>query len=133
MNWWYAMPLDIVSILWLGWSLAKLLEAISVQVDRRRVRFAFGGWSAGGLGTLYNFHFVLDDMQWPNMAGFVGADLALEDGDPGTGLAALGGLLESSWATASTFPPYCFVGDCAVGPILYQASAPPMQKVLGRD
>jgi hypothetical protein len=27
MTWWYAMPLDVISMLWLGWSLALLLAA----------------------------------------------------------------------------------------------------------
>ncbi|MEM9728386.1 MAG: hypothetical protein AAF997_07360 [Myxococcota bacterium] len=27
MNWWYAMPLDVISILWLSWSLTMLLES----------------------------------------------------------------------------------------------------------
>jgi len=42
MSWWYAMPLDIVSILWLGWSLAKLLEASSGQMHPRRLRLLGG-------------------------------------------------------------------------------------------
>ena len=32
LSWWYAMPLDIISILWLGWSLAKLVEAKSGEI-----------------------------------------------------------------------------------------------------
>jgi len=42
MSKWYAMPLDVVSILWLGWSLAKLLEASSGQMEPRRLRWVGG-------------------------------------------------------------------------------------------
>jgi hypothetical protein len=42
MTWWYAMPLDIISILWLAWSLAKLLEANSGQMESRRLRVLGG-------------------------------------------------------------------------------------------
>ncbi len=48
MTWWYAMPLDVVSILWLGWSLAKLLEATSGQMEPRRLRL-LGGVALGVL------------------------------------------------------------------------------------
>ena len=28
----------------------------------------FGGWSAGGYGTLYNYHFMIDELLWPRTA-----------------------------------------------------------------
>lgn len=90
---------------------------------------AFGGWSAGGFGTLYNYHWVLDDLQWPRTTGFPDAALALDNGDPGFGLVALGGLLKLVWNASSVFPTYCFSGDCAVGPILYEATAPRLKAV----
>ena len=33
-----------------------------------RIRVLFGGFSAGGFGTLYNYHYVLDDLQWAHTA-----------------------------------------------------------------
>ena len=33
-----------------------------------RMRVLFGGYSAGGFGTLYNYHYVLDDLQWAHTA-----------------------------------------------------------------
>jgi hypothetical protein len=90
---------------------------------------AFGGWSAGGFGTLFNYHFVLDDVQWPQTTAFPDAGLALDSGDPGSGLGALGGLLKIVWGAASTLPPYCFADNCAVGPVLYEATAPRLKAV----
>ena len=89
---------------------------------------AFGGWSAGGFGTLYNYHWVLDDLQWPNTAGFPDASLGLDSGGfPSVG--ALGAILVTQWAARSNFPPYCFAGNCAVGPTLYAATAPRLKGV----
>ncbi len=90
---------------------------------------AFGGWSAGGFGALYNYHWVLDDLQWPQTTAFADASLALDNGDPGFGLRTLGGLLSLIWNATSVFPPYCFAGDCALGPELYAASAPRLKAV----
>ena len=36
----------------------------------------FGGWSAGAYGTLYNYHWFLDDLQWPRTMAFPDAGLA---------------------------------------------------------
>jgi len=40
----------------------------------------FGGWSAGGYGTLYNYHWFLDDLQWPQTTAFPDASGALDNG-----------------------------------------------------
>ncbi|MGB8332827.1 MAG: hypothetical protein WCE62_22065, partial [Polyangiales bacterium] len=94
-----------------------------------RVIAAFGGWSAGGFGTLYNYHWMLDDLQWPNTAAFPDAALALDSGGDLLSVRTLGGLLRSAWAALPMFPPYCFAGDCAVGPDLYAATAPRLKAV----
>lgn len=41
----------------------------------------FGGTSAGGFGTLYNYHYVLDDLQWAHTAAWPDASLALDNGE----------------------------------------------------
>ncbi len=85
---------------------------------------AFGGWSAGGFGALYNYHWMLDDLQWPNTTAFADSSLGLDSGDPLFSVRVLGGLLQVLWDALPVFPPYCFAGDCAVGPDLYAATAP---------
>lgn len=88
----------------------------------------FGGWSAGGYGTLYNYHWLLDDLQWPRTIAFPDAGMALDNGTP-LGVAGLGLVKIPGWGTLENLPPYCFVGDCAVGPILYEAISPRLKQV----
>ncbi|MEN0065324.1 MAG: pectin acetylesterase-family hydrolase [Myxococcota bacterium] len=88
----------------------------------------FGGWSAGGIGTLYNYHWMLDDLQWPRTAAFPDAGLALDNGSV-LGVAGIGLLKIPAWGTIPYLPPYCFDGDCAVGPVLYEATAPRLRAV----
>ena len=76
----------------------------------------FGGWSAGGYGTLYNYHWLLDDLQWPRTAAFPDAGMALDNGEL-FGVAALGQVKIPAWGTQPLLPPYCFDGGCAVGPV----------------
>ena len=49
----------------------------------------FGGWSAGGYGALYNYHWFLDDLLWPRTAAFPDAGGALDNGEL-IGVAGLG-------------------------------------------
>lgn len=93
-----------------------------------QITAAFGGWSAGGFGTLYNYHWMLDDLQWPHTTAFPDAALALDSGGFPS-ISALGVLLVAQWAALPNFPPYCFAGDCAVGPTLYAATTPRLKAV----
>jgi hypothetical protein len=91
----------------------------------------FGGWSAGGYGALYNYHWFLDDLLWPRTAAFPDAGGALDNEQP-FGVALLGTVkipVENGWAMLPNLPPYCFEGDCAVGPVLYNAIAPRLKQV----
>jgi len=94
-----------------------------------RVVAAFGGWSAGGFGTLYNYHWMLDDLQWPATVAFPDSALALDNGSAYYSVRMLGVLLVESWNAMPYLPPYCFRGECAVGPILYDATAPRLKAV----
>ena len=99
-----------------------------------RLLAAVGGWSAGSYGTLYNYHWVLDDLQWPRTLAFPDAGLALDNGEV-LGVAGLGAVKIPAWGTIPYLPPYCFEGDCAVGPFLLEALSPrllqtPEQQVL---
>ncbi|MFT4613334.1 MAG: hypothetical protein ACI9NT_000472 [Bacteroidia bacterium] len=87
----------------------------------------FGGFSAGGYGTLYNYHWVLDDLQWPRTAAFPDAGGALDNG--GVGVRTLGFVKIPEWGAKPFLPPYCFGGDCAVGPDNYRAISPRLKQV----
>lgn len=88
----------------------------------------FGGWSAGGYGTLYNYHFMLDDLLWPRTVAFPDAGMALDNGEL-VGVSGLGDVKIPAWGTLPNLPPYCFAGRCAVGPVLYEALSPRLLQV----
>jgi len=88
----------------------------------------FGGFSAGGYGALYNYHWVLDDLQWPRTAAFPDAGGALDNGSV-AGIRSLGPLKIPAWGTRNYLPPYCFAGDCAIGPVNYAALSPRLKQV----
>ena len=91
----------------------------------------FGGWSAGGYGALYNYHWFLDDLLWPRTAAFPDAGGALDNEQP-FGVKLLGAVkipVENGWGMLPNLPPYCFEGDCAVGPVLYNAISPRLKQV----
>jgi len=98
-----------------------------------RIRMLFGGTSAGGFGTLYNYHYVLDDLQWAHTSAWPDASLALDNGET-LGIASLGVLLISDaaplgWGSGPYLPPYCFATDCGLGPKIYETSAPRLKAV----
>ena len=90
----------------------------------------FGGWSAGGYGALYNYHWFLDDLQWPRTAAFPDAGGAFDNMET-FGVALLGALKipNTGWGMLPYLPPYCFTGDCAIGPTLYNAISPRLKQV----
>ena len=88
----------------------------------------FGGFSAGAYGTIYNYHWVLDILQWPHTAAFPDAGGALDNGTA-AGVRSLGPIKIPAWGVQSYLPSYCFGGDCAVGPDLYRAMSPRLLQV----
>ena len=88
----------------------------------------FGGWSAGAYGTLYNYHYLLDELQWPKTTAFPDAGLALDNGEL-LSVRGLGDIKIPIWGTKPHLPSYCFRGECAVGPILYNALSPRLKMV----
>ena len=88
----------------------------------------FGGWSAGGYGTIYNYHWMLDDLQWPRTIAFPDAGMALDNGSP-LGVSGLGLVKIPAWGVIENLPPYCSIGACAVGPTLYEAISPRLKQV----
>lgn len=85
-----------------------------------KLQALFGGWSAGGYGTNYNYHWFLDDLQWPRTSAFPDAGLALDNGQP-LGVLGLGLVKIPLWGMKKNLPPYCFAGECALGTVLFEA------------
>jgi hypothetical protein len=112
----------------------RILDAETPEGYRPdRMRVLFGGFSAGGFGTLYNYHYVLDDLQWAHTAAYPDAALALDNGQV-FGLRGLGGIVISEtapigWGALSFLPPYCFSSDCGIGPLILETSAPRLEAV----
>lgn len=97
-----------------------------------RVRMLFGGTSAGGFGALYNYHYVLDDLQWIHSSAWPDSALALNNGEL-IGIGSLGLILlnetpPAAWAARPYMPPYCFALNCAVGPRVYATAAPRLKR-----
>jgi Pectinacetylesterase len=88
----------------------------------------FGGWSAGGYGTLYNYHWLIDDLQWPRTSAFPDAGLGLDNGTA-LGVQGLGLIKVPAWGMRPNLPPYCFSGDCAGGKVLFEALSPRLLQV----
>ncbi len=92
-----------------------------------RIRMLFGGTSAGGFGALYNYHYVLDDLQWVHSTAWADSSLALSNGEL-IGLGSLGLFMFSDntngWRSHSYMPPYCNRINCGIGPVIYATSAP---------
>lgn len=87
----------------------------------------FGGWSAGSYGTLYNYHWILDDLLWQRTTAFPDAGLGLDNGN--IGVRTLGGVLIPVWGALPYLPPYCFTSGCAVGPTNFKAISPRLKRV----
>jgi hypothetical protein len=96
------------------------------QPDDLQVFFA--GESAGGFGVEYNYHWVLDDLGWPQTTAAPDSGLALDNGSA-LGVASLGLVVKGTanplgWNVAPMLPTYCQADDCGVGPVIQSATAP---------
>jgi hypothetical protein len=89
----------------------------------------FGGFSAGGYGALYNYHWMLDDLQWPRTAAYPDAGGALDNGNALLGVRGVGLVKIPAWGAKPYLPPYCFSADCAIGPENYMAISPRLKQV----
>ena len=88
----------------------------------------FGGWSAGAYGSMYNYHYLLDELQWPRTVAFPDAGMGLDNGDI-LGVKGLGGVKIPAWGATPHLPSYCFAGKCAVGTELIKAISPRLKQV----
>jgi len=107
------------------WSMLDAEGGSGYRPDR--ILALFGGFSAGAYGTIYNYHFMLDEILWPRTAAFPDAGGALDNG--GIGVRTLGDIKIPQWQVTEYLPPYCFTGECAVGPELYKAISPRLKQV----
>jgi hypothetical protein len=92
------------------------------------VRALLGGFSAGGYGTLYNYHWMLDDLLWPRTSAFPDGGLAVDNGEL-LGVGSLGEVKIPAWGMRDLLPPYCFEGPCSGGETLLSALSPRLQQV----
>ena len=106
----------------------KLDEAGGAGFRSDEVVALFGGWSAGAYGTLYNYHWLLDELQWPRTAAFPDAGMALDNGSI-LGVRGLGPVKIPAWGALHNLPPYCFAGECSVGEVIFNAIAPRLRQV----
>jgi len=108
------------------------LDTDGVGYRPDRIKMLFGGASAGGFGALYNYHYVLDDLQWVHTSAWPDAALALDNGEllgvGNLGLILLSETPPAAWAARPFLPPYCFAANCTVGSRVYQTSAPRLKR-----
>jgi hypothetical protein len=115
------------------WKELDANDAEGYRPDRMQVYF--GGFSAGAFGTLYNYHYLLDDLQWERTTAFPDAALALDNGAELVGIVGLGNVLitgapeAGGWQARDFLPPYCFTGECAAGPRLLDVTSPRLKEV----
>jgi hypothetical protein len=118
------------------WAATNAGEDGGWQPDRLEVFFA--GESAGAFGVQYNYHWMLDDLGWPQTTAVPDSALALDNGGP-VSVAALGALVSGTanpfgWNVKPMLPAYCQAGNCGVGPVLQTATVPrlsgPFQQFL---
>ncbi len=112
-------------------------EEVDDQIRKKgyrpdELKAIFGGQSAGGYGAMYNYHWMLDDLLWQRTTAFLDASCGL-DNDKIRGVKNLGALMVKNWKIQPNLPPYCFSGDCAVGPNTFAAYAPRLNKDLGQQ
>lgn len=114
------------------WGELQNTSAEGYRPDRPQVLFV--GESAGGFGVMYNYHYLLDDLQWAHTTAVPDSSVAIDNTGGGLSIALLGALLSgdtgsTGWAFKSLQPPYCIAGDCGVGPIIMSATAPRLKAV----
>jgi hypothetical protein len=89
-------------------------DPTSFRPDRLIVLLS--GSSAGGFGAGYNYHFLLDDLQWAHTTSLQDAGLGMDNGGPdGVFALAATALLPMSprWDILPYFAPYCLGATCA--------------------
>jgi len=99
-------------------------DVLSTQMDATdptsfrpdRLTVLLSGSSAGGFGAAYNYHFLLDDLQWAHTTSLQDAGLGMDNGGPdGVFVLAATALLPTSpgWGILPYFAPYCLSATCA--------------------
>ena len=114
------------------WSALQQTTPEGYRPDLPHVLFV--GESAGGFGVMYNYHYLLDDLQWAHTTAVPDSSVALDNTGGGLSIALLGAALSGDtgplgWRLKSILPPYCQAGNCGVGPILMTATSPRLKAV----
>ncbi len=92
-----------------------------------RLRVLFGGTSAGGFGSSFNYHYLLDDLRWTRATAAPGAALGIDNGEI-VGMRGLG-ILFATWGSRPMLPPYCRNKRCSIIPELQALSSPRLEAV----
>jgi hypothetical protein len=94
------------------WAAIDAAEPDGFRPDRLTVLLS--GSSAGGYGTAYNYHWVLDDLRWVHTTAVPDAALGMDNG--AAGVIALGTVallpVTPGWNTLPFVPPYCTTPAC---------------------
>jgi hypothetical protein len=125
---------------WLRDVLWTELDATTAQGFRPdELRVVLSGGSAGGFGTSYNYHYVLDELGWTHTTALSDSALGLHNGEI-VGIGSLFALVGNStpplgWGNVPLLPPYCFAPACAAVPFLHARHAErlgviPEQRIL---
>jgi hypothetical protein len=112
------------------WAAMDATDPEGFRPDRLRV--LLGGSSAGGYGTAYNYHWVLDDLRWSHTTAVPDASLGMDNGS--VGVIALGTVallpVTPGWNTLPFVPPYCATAACTeIFTNLEAATAPRLKGV----
>jgi len=94
------------------WAATDATDPAGFRPDHLKVLLS--GSSAGGYGTAYNYHWVLDDLRWLHTTAAPDAALAMDNG--AVGVIALGALslnpVSPGWNILPLLPPYCTTAEC---------------------
>ena len=114
------------------WSALQQTTPDGYRPDLPHVLFV--GESAGGFGVMYNYHYLLDELQWTHTTAVPDSSVALDNTYGGLSIALLGAALSGDtgtlgWRLKSMLPSYCQAGNCGVGPVLLTATSPRLKAV----
>lgn len=96
------------------WAVLDAEDPEGYRGDRPLV--VFSGSSAGGYGSAYNYHWMLDELRWIHTTSVPDAALAMDNGTAFGVIGLAGAFLgseTSGWGSLPYLPPYCFTPDCA--------------------
>lgn len=84
------------------------MQAEDTAYDPSTIQMTLTGSSAGGFGTMYHYHYLLDELRWRNGTAVNLWGQGIDDqGATGSALRALVSALGNAWDLFNILPPYC--------------------------